>query len=324
MTQTPFDLRVPESVLPGKRLDLVLVEDFALCRRSRVKQDLLELFCNGRPAKASTRVQPGDRITGILTSAPLPEAPAQPMDFSVIHEEEGYLVIDKPQGMVVHPGAGNHDGTIVNGLLWRYRDMPFFDRPARESDETLRDDGGRDSDAIRPGIVHRLDKETSGVLIIAKDLDTHHHLARQFFLGAVGKEYLAITRGIPRATTGTIEKAIGRDPRHRKRFTVVDEGRGKHASTEYRVLRRFSGYTLVLLRPGTGRTHQLRVHLASLGTPILGDPLYSRRDPGVPEATMMLHALSLAISPAPGQEQRVFRSRLPDRFRRTMIILPEA
>jgi 23S rRNA pseudouridine1911/1915/1917 synthase len=313
MAETPFDLSVPESTPSGKRLDLVLVEDFALCRRSRLKEDLVQLSCNGRSAKLAARVRPGDRITGILKSAPAPEAAAQPVDFSVIHEEAGFLVIDKPQGLVVHPGAGNRDGTIVNGLLWRYRNIPFFD--------SFSDDP---TDVIRPGIVHRLDKETSGVMIIAKDVDVHHHLAEQFFQGSVRKEYLALTRGVPRRSTGTVQGAIGRDPRHRKRFTVVADNRGKDASTDYRVLRRFSGYALVLLRPKTGRTHQLRVHLASLGTPILGDPLYSRGDPGVPEATMMLHALSLTISTAPDQLPRMFRSPLPERFRRTMVALPDA
>jgi 23S rRNA pseudouridine1911/1915/1917 synthase len=313
MAETPFDLSVPESTPSGKRLDLVLVEDFALCRRSRLKEDLVQLSCNGRSAKLAARVRPGDRITGILKSAPAPEAAAQPVDFSVIHEEAGFLVIDKPQGLVVHPGAGNRDGTIVNGLLWRYRNIPFFD--------SFSDDP---ADVIRPGIVHRLDKETSGVMIIAKDVDVHHHLAEQFFQGSVRKEYLALTRGVPRRSTGTVQGAIGRDPRHRKRFTVVADNRGKDASTDYRVLRRFSGYALVLLRPKTGRTHQLRVHLASLGTPILGDPLYSRGDPGVPEATMMLHALSLTISTAPDQRPRMFRSPLPERFRRTMVALPDA
>ncbi len=291
---------LPASVDPGKRLDRVLAEDLGLARRNQLKNQLRNLRCNGRPAKLSTGVNPGDRIEGVLAAPPQQEARGQPITLDLVYEEEDFLVIDKPQGLVVHPGAGNPDGTVVNALLWRYRDNPYFTP-----------DG---SPEVRPGIVHRLDKDTSGIMVIAKTPDAHHHLVEQFSRrGALRKRYLAILRGTPRQRDGVIDAAIGRDPRNRQRF-ATNVRNGKPARTAWHVLRRLEGYALVLLCPETGRTHQLRVHMASQRTPILGDPVYSRKDAGFPEATLMLHALTITLSPAPGRPPMTFRSAVPQRF----------
>lgn len=296
-----FDVCVPPDVPRGKRIDLYLAEDLQLCRRNRLKHQLADLRCNGKAARLSTRIAPGDRITGVLEAPPPPAAEGEPLDFPVLREDPAYLVIDKPQGLVVHPGAGNRRGTLVNGLIWRYSEDAYF--------------SSSEGETFRPGIVHRLDKDTSGVMIVARTADVHHHLVEQFARGSVKKEYLAILRGRLVPGEGVVEQPIGRDPRHRQRFTV--NKRGKHARTAWRVLRRLPGFTVVLLRPATGRTHQLRVHMASLGVPILGDPLYGGRGKASSgDETLMLHALTLAISPAPGLPRLLFRSAIPERFHR--------
>jgi 23S rRNA pseudouridine1911/1915/1917 synthase len=218
------------------------------------------------------------------------------------------IVLDKPQGMVVHPGSGNHSGTLLNGLLFHCRGI--VERFTTEDP--------------RPGIVHRLDKDTSGVIIAAKNPEAHAFLARQFHDRAARKRYIAFTVGAPKDQSGKVADRLGRDPRDRKRFTWVANG-GRSALTVYRVLRTYRAegppertFGLVVMAPRTGRTHQLRVHMKRLGTPILGDPLYGRRDDLFPGATLMLHARSLSIR-LPGEtEARTFFSPLPDRFRAVM------
>ncbi|TVR68089.1 MAG: RluA family pseudouridine synthase [Spirochaetaceae bacterium] len=300
-----FDVLVPPDAPRGKRLDLYLVEDLQLCRRNRLRHQLEGLRCNGKEAKLSTRIGPGDRISGTLVAPPPLVAEGEPLDFTILRQEPLYLVIDKPQGLVVHPGAGNRRGTLVNGLLWRYRDDPFFASAGRE-------DPSETVESFRPGIVHRLDKDTSGVMIVARNPDVHHHLVEQFARGTVKKQYLAIIRGRLVPDEGEIDAPVGRDPHHRQRFSVSP--RGKAARTLWKVLRRVPGYTLVLLRPLTGRTHQLRVHMASRGTPIVGDPIYGGREAPASGVTLMLHALTLQLSPAPGHEPVLFRSAVPHRF----------
>ncbi len=281
------------------RLDRYLADEQELCRRSQLKQRLLSLQVNGRDRKVSFKVREGDVITGTLAPPVASDAVAQPVDLAVIREEREFLVIDKPQGLVVHPGAGNPDQTLVNGLLWRYQDRMDSDLVQAEPN--------------RPGIVHRLDKDTSGVMIIARSLEVHQYLVEQFSSGSIRKRYIALVKGSPRGDGGTLETRLGRDPDQRRRYAVVEDG-GKPAVTNWKVLRRYENYSLILLQPSTGRTHQLRVHMAHLGIPILGDPIYARRDRRHPEATLMLHALSLRISPAPGWDAHEFRAVLPERF----------
>jgi 23S rRNA pseudouridine1911/1915/1917 synthase len=224
-------------------------------------------------------------------------------------------VVDKAQGMVVHPGAGRHGGTLANALLYR-RQQPQFQHSG--------EGGNGGGEWLRPGIVHRLDKDTSGVIIAAWDSETLTFLADQFKSRRVRKTYAAIVRGVPREAAGRIETMIARDSRDRKRFAVSSSGdKGKSALTLYRVIRSWNNYSLVLLRPRTGRTHQLRVHLRYLGHPIVGDPIYGSTDPLFPQASLMLHAKSLCLT-LPGETApRTFKAPLPDRFYRMVKELAE-
>jgi 23S rRNA pseudouridine1911/1915/1917 synthase len=222
--------------------------------------------------------------------------------------------------MVVHPGAGNPRGTLANALLYR-RLFRNADGAGPGSGGTAPPAGEAASPDCRTGIVHRLDKDTSGVIIAAYDDEALRFLADQFKAGKTEKRYAALVRGIPGEERGCVKTELIRDPRNRKCFTV-SAGRGRTALTYYRVIRSWKTHSLLLLRPKTGRTHQLRVHLRYLGHPILGDPLYGVKDGLFPGATLMLHAKSLALV-LPGGEFRVFRSPLPSRFRRVVKVLGE-
>jgi 23S rRNA pseudouridine1911/1915/1917 synthase len=293
-----------EADIPGEmRVDKYLSEHLGLFSRSRLKNLLLRVLMNGREVKPSKRVEPGAALEIEYKEEEGPEYAPEALDFSVIYEDENVLVVDKPQGMVVHPGSGVRSGTLVQGLLHHVLGL-----------------GQRfPGEPLRPGIVHRLDKDTSGIIITAKDPISLEYLGRQFRNKTTGKTYLAVVRGGPPEQNGVVEGFIGRDPLHRKRFVPLERG-GKSARTEYKVLKRFDAYTLVLLRPSTGRTHQLRVHLKSLGCPILGDPIYGKKDPRFPGATLMLHAYRLSIV-LPGGMEKTFRAPLPGRFKEVLAAL---
>jgi 23S rRNA pseudouridine1911/1915/1917 synthase len=252
----------------------------------------------GRAARASRRVRAGDPVT-VSVPSPEPAAPQpEDMPLSVVYEDAHLLVIDKPAGVVVHPGAGAAGGTLVNALLFHVRDLSGI--------------GG----VARPGIVHRLDKGTSGLLVVAKDDVTHRGLVAQFAGRQVEKVYVAIVAGLPRAREGTIDAPIGRDPVHRKRMSVRAP-RARAARSSYRVVERLAGAALLEVRIHTGRTHQIRVHLASIGHPVLGDGVYGgRRVPAAAEAARpMLHAAGLSFThPATGA-RLAFESPLPADFR---------
>jgi 23S rRNA pseudouridine1911/1915/1917 synthase len=254
----------------GKRLDRFIAERLPQLSRSRVKA----LIQSGNVAAAgarndapatikdpSARVKPGQNFAVFVPDA-TPAAPRpQAMPLDIVYEDDDVIVIDKPAGMVVHPAPGNPDRTLVNALL-------------AHCGETLAGIGG----VRRPGIVHRLDKDTSGLMVAAKNDAAHASLTQQFAGRAIERLYRAVVWGQPRPAEGEIAGAIGRDPLNRKRMAVVARG-GKKASTRYRVLRRLGGgaASLVECRLGTGRTHQVRVHLAHIGNPVVGDPLYSGR-----------------------------------------------
>jgi 23S rRNA pseudouridine1911/1915/1917 synthase len=228
--------------------------------------------------------------------------------------------------MVTHPGAGNRRGTLANAVL-------FIAQRGRTALPVADASAARLAPA-RAGIVHRLDKDTSGVIIAAKDLEAQVCLAEQFKERQARKEYIAIVRGRPIPSAGRISDRLGRDKRDRKRFVAVAEG-GKAAVTDYRVLaywagatsggaRRGESYALVSLRPKTGRTHQLRVHMAGFGTPILGDPIYGRDDGRFPEARLMLHAYRLRITLPEATRPAVFKAPVPQRFKETLLALAKA
>jgi 23S rRNA pseudouridine1911/1915/1917 synthase len=241
----------------GQRLDAWLARELPALSRSRL-QALIEdgrVLVDGSPARPSVRMRPGQAVR-VDVPAPVPAEP-QPEDIplSVAHEDAHLLVVNKPAGLVVHPGAGNARGTLVNALLRHVKDLSGV--------------GG----VVRPGIVHRLDRGTSGLLVVAKDDETHRSLVRQFAGRTVEKEYVALVLGSPARASGEIDSPIGRDPVHRKKMSVRAP-RGREARTSWRVVERFDGSALLRVRIHTGRTHQIRVHLASIGHPVAGDAVY--------------------------------------------------
>jgi 23S rRNA pseudouridine1911/1915/1917 synthase len=275
----------------GQRLDRFLAglcPDFS---RSRLQDFIRDGHArvNGAPSKPSYPLREGDAV-GLdipIETTPSP-LPAEEMPLGILFEDAHLLVLDKPAGLVVHPGAGNREGTLANGLLHHCAGIEVV--------------GGTE----RPGIVHRLDKETSGCLVVAKTESAHRLLADQFASRGVEKTYLALVDGTPRMPHGTIEAAIGRHPVHRQKMAVVE--RGRDALTRYRVLESREGKALVQCQPKTGRTHQIRVHLKHLGHPVSGDPAYGRR--GSFERHM-LHAWKLEFThPATG-ERVSFTAPLP-------------
>ena len=298
-----------EDLPDGIRADRYLSEIKEILSRSQLKSRLVGLTINGREEKLSRKVAAGDRIVLTYDDPPEPTHAAEDIPLDILYEDDDVVVVDKPRGMVVHPAAGNHTGTLVQGLMYRYRSMTS--------------DFGEGN--ARPGIVHRLDKDTSGVIIAAKSPEVQRFLADQFKKKSTAKKYLAVVRGRMPETSGTIGTLLARDPRNRKRFTWKTET-GKKAVTRYRVLRQYAGYAFVLALPETGRTHQIRVHLLSTGHPVLGDPVYGRRDHLFPGAGLMLHAYSLTMR-IPGREEPVtFRSPLPDDMKRVLrdiAALPE-
>ncbi len=298
---------------PGAdRADVYIAEIVGVMTRSQIKARNAVIRVNGSITKPSHQLKEGDLLELTWTEEAPPFLVAEDIPLSILYEDERCIVVDKAQGMVVHPGAGNRSGTLANALL------AHFAGGLQAVEQRNVEQGP----ALRGGIVHRLDKDTSGVIIAAKDLEAQVFLATQFKDRRVRKEYLALVRGVPSPPIGRISDRLGRDKRDRKRFARVDQG-GKTAVTDYHVLRvwkeardaRGSSYALVSLRPRTGRTHQLRVHMAGLGSPILGDPLYGRHDPFFPEATLMLHARRLAITLPGAEGSTVFEAAVPERFR---------
>jgi 23S rRNA pseudouridine1911/1915/1917 synthase len=275
------------------RLDQFLADQPTGLTRSRLHALITEGFVllNGQSAtRPSQKVRQGDRIS--LTVPPpweLDLAP-QSIPLTVVYQDDALIVIDKPAGMSVHPGPGHSDGTLVNALLARCPDIKGI--------------GG----AIRPGIVHRLDKDTSGLMVVAKTEEAHQSLSEQFKEHTVTKGYLALVMGIVRPVNGQIDAPIARDPRHRKRMAVVVGGR--EARSCYRVIKQFAEYSLLEVHPQTGRTHQIRVHLAYLGHPLLGDGVYGKRSPLLHRH--FLHAHCLGFQHPTSGEPLEFHSALPD------------
>ncbi len=264
----------------GKRLDHFLQERLANYSRSRIQAWIKEgrVLVNGSAAKASHLLRAGESIDASPMELPPLEAAPEDLPVEVLYEDASVIAINKPAGLMVHAGAGVRSGTLVNRLVHRF--------------QSLSQVGG----ALRPGIVHRLDKETSGVLLVARTDAAHRHLAAQFAARTVEKIYLALVRGSIRAESGKITEPIARDPVRRTRMTAKAPA-GRAALTEYRVLKRFSGFTLLEIRLGTGRTHQIRVHMADMGHPVAGDRLYGPAKTAA--ARMFLHAARISfVSPA--------------------------
>jgi 23S rRNA pseudouridine1911/1915/1917 synthase len=283
----------PESV--GARLDQFLAAQVPGLSRARV-QDLIKsghVTLNTLPTKPNARLRAGDAIV-LSEPPPVPTATvAEEIALDVLFEDDDLIVLNKPAGIVVHPAAGNWSGTIVNALLHHCRALSGI--------------GGEQ----RPGIVHRLDKDTSGCLVAAKSDAAHQALSRQFAGREVTKVYLALVAGKVRFMTGLIDAPIGRHPVQRKKMTVVPAGRGREAKTGYRVLAELPAGTLVECTLHTGRTHQIRVHLKHLGHPLLGDDVYGKR---AGFSRQMLHAWRLGFTHPRTGERLSFESPIPSDF----------
>lgn len=299
--------------MAGARLDQWLAHLLPDLSRTRlqafVRQGRVEV--SGTRRKASYRLREGEHV--VVTIPPPPPATLVPetIRLAIAFEDDHVLVVDKPAGMVVHPGAGRSSGTLAHALL--------------AHTPTLAGVGGPD----RPGIVHRLDKGTSGLLVVAKTAGAYRSLTRQLAARAVSRRYLALVHGRMEQSHGTIEAPIGRHPRDRVRMAVRPAGQGKAAITHFRVLERFHEFTYVEARLDTGRTHQIRVHLASIGFPLVGDPTYrfratpSARDPTLARLVAdlggpALHAVRLGFVHPVSGERLEFGSPLPERIERVL------
>lgn len=280
------------------RLDIFLSCVLPDVSRSRI-QNLIKaekVLLNGKPSKAKEPVEPGDEVTWDEPPAVSCEtAEAEEIALDILYEDEVLIVLNKPAGMVVHPGAGNVHGTLVSALLHHCGNLSTI--------------GGVE----RPGIVHRLDKETSGCIVVAKTDTAHQSLSEQFANREIKKTYLAVTGISPRQRKGTISAPIARHKVHRQKMTVT-EGRGREAVSDYLVLAATPTRCLIECKPHTGRTHQIRVHLKYIGCPILGDLLYGKRGDFTRH---MLHAWKLEFRHPVTGEQKVFEATPPPEFRIT-------
>ena len=277
---------------PGIRLDKYVTEYCPELSRTQTQRLIAdgEITVNDRGAKSGLKLSVGDRVSIKITpptpSLLLPEA----ISLSIFHEDDDLLVVNKPAGLTVHPAPGHPRGTLANAILSHLSHPP-------------------DTDDQRPGIVHRLDKDTSGLIIVAKNSAAHANLANQFKSRSIIKAYLALVRGRLTPEEGTIEAHIGRDTRDRKRMAVVAEGRGRPARTKYHVIRYIGNFTLLEVKPETGRTHQIRVHLAAIGYPIVGDATYGMKSPHL--SRQFLHACLIGFHLPATAEYVEFKSELP-------------
>ena len=294
-----YELTAEES---GQRLDKYLAEKMTDLSRSRIKELVQagEVLVNGKKSKVSYKVQKGDLIqVTVLPLEPLAlEAENIPLD--IVYEDEDVIVVNKPQGMVVHPAVGHPSHTLVNALLYHTRDLA--DSP----------------EGFRPGIVHRIDKDTSGLLMVAKNAAARESLEKQLATKSNKRQYLAIVHGNFAEEEGTIDAPIGRNPKDRKQMAVVEKG--KSAVTHFKVLEQYQGYSLVECQLETGRTHQIRVHMAYIGHPLAGDPLYGPRKT-LPGHGQFLHAKTLGFEQPRTGEWLEFSVQPPEIFQQTVADL---
>ena len=288
--------------IPGERLDAYLARTVENLTRSAA-QKLIDEECvlrNGKKAKKNDKLALGDEITVTIPEPkPVDIAPTE-MALDIVYEDEDVLVINKPKGLVVHPAAGHQDDTLVNGLLFAMGDQ-------------LSGINGE----LRPGIVHRIDKDTSGLLAIAKNDFAHRILASQLKDHTMARTYEAIVCGSFREDSGTVDAPIGRHPTDRKRMCVTERN-SKEAVTHWEVVARYRGYTHIRCRLQTGRTHQIRVHMAHIGHPILGDTVYGRKKPELGQDSQCLHAGALCFRHPRDQRPVMVFAPLPDYFNQVL------
>lgn len=281
----------------GIRIDKVIVESMEeAVSRSQLQNWIRKgrVTVNGRTVKPNYKVSEGDEIMVAPPEPEVTELVPEPIPLDIAYEDQDVIVVNKPRGMVVHPAAGHPSGTLVNALMYHAKDLSGI------------------NGEIRPGIVHRIDKDTSGLLMIAKNDFAHTSLSAQLKEHSVTRRYFAVVHGVLEHDQGTIDAPIGRDPQNRKLFTVTDRG-GKHAVTHFVVVERFAEYSLLELQLETGRTHQIRVHMKFIGHPLAGDPAYGRakgrtmRLPG-----QALHAAVLGFTHPRTGERLTFEAPIPE------------
>lgn len=280
------------------RLDIFLSEALSVTRSAAKK--LIEndfVTVNGKIAKASREVSSGDLVEAQIPAPQKLDLTPQDIPLDIVYEDEDIAVINKPQGLTVHAGNGHLSGTLVNALLYRLKNLSSI------------------NGVVRPGIVHRIDKDTSGLLVVAKNDAAHLSLSEQIAEKTCSREYLALCDGIFKEDRGRVETYIGRCPSDRIKMAVVPQGKGKYAATNYEVVRRYAaGYTLVRFCLETGRTHQIRVHCRYLGHPITGDSVYGSKKQKFNLNGQLLHAFRLTLTHPRTGERMTFEAPLPDYF----------
>jgi len=289
----------------GARLDVFLSREIGELTRSHIQKLIVErlVTVNGSTARSSYKLKPGDLVDLRIPEPQGLELRAEPIPLDIYFEDFDVIVINKPRGMVVHPATGNFSGTLVNALLYHCRDLSGI------------------NGVLRPGIVHRLDKDTSGLIAVAKNDNAHAGLAVQLKDRTVTRRYLALVHGRVKEQSGIIDAPIGRHPADRKKMAVVQKN-AKHAVTKYRVLKRYKGYTYLELTLETGRTHQIRVHLSYIGHPVVGDLKYGPSCPHFGLKGQFLHAEVLGfIHPSTGKYLE-FKSPLPETLSEIITKLP--
>jgi len=288
--------------IPGERLDAFLARTAENLSRSAAQKLIEEghVTRNGKPGKKNDKLSPGDQVAYTIPEAkPVDIQPTQ-MQLDIVYEDEDLLVINKPKGLVVHPAPGHSDDTLVNGLLY-----------------ALGDDLSGINGELRPGIVHRIDKDTSGLLAVAKNDYAHAMLASQLKDHTMARTYEAIVCGNLKEDSGTVDAPIGRHPTDRKKMCVIQRN-SKPAVTHWEVIRRYRGYTHIRCKLETGRTHQIRVHMAYIGHPILGDTVYGHKNKELGQDSQCLHAGALCFQhPRDGHPVMVF-AQLPPYFREVL------
>lgn len=291
-----IDLQLGEQ---SGRIDKVLSQELVDYSRSQIQQWLKDerVMVNGTTVKANYKVKAGDQVTITVPEPTVLELTPENIPLEIVYEDEDVAVVNKPQGMVVHPSAGHPNGTLVNALLFHMQNLSSI------------------NDVIRPGIVHRIDKDTSGLLMIAKNDFAHESLAKQLKEKTSLRKYVALVHGVIPHEKGVIDAPIGRSKTDRKMQAVIEEG--KPAVTHFQVLERFADFTLVELQLETGRTHQIRVHMKYIGYPLAGDPVYGPKKT-LPGKGQFLHAQVLGFEHPRTGEFLTFTAPLPEVFQKTL------
>lgn len=295
MNEVIFDI-IPE--MEDERIDKCICGYMDSLSRSYIQKIIKDgnVYVNDLPVKANYKVRVEDKVRFIIPDNVEPDIPAQDISLDIIYEDSDVLIVNKPKDMVVHPAPGHYEGTIVNAVMFHCKDA-------------LSGING----IMRPGIVHRIDKDTTGSLIICKNDEAHNHIAAQLKEHSINRRYRAIVWGRIKDEEGVVDAPIGRHPNDRKKM-AINERNGKRAVTHYKVLERFDKFTYIECRLETGRTHQIRVHMASIGHPLLGDEVYSNAKSPYKVEGQTLHAMVLGFEHPSTKEYMEFEAPLPEYF----------